>query len=176
MKLLINIGHGGGDPGAVNQALGITENEYNRRLAAEIAKIADVKVIEQDARGLNQLVRDMNALSPDLVVSLHCNATVASSATGTETLYWHTSKAGASLAAKVQANMVRALGLRDRGIKPRDNLAVLRGTKCPAIIVEPFFISNANDYAVANTAIADLAKAIITGVEAYVGRTYTSSW
>lgn len=177
MKLLINIGHGGGDPGAVNKELNVTENSFNRELAAAIKQLWPyfVRLVEQDATGLNQLVRDMNSMYPTLVVSLHCNAAEAKTATGTETLYWHTSADGKRLAACVQEQMVAVLGLPDRGIKPRDNLAVLRGTKCPAIIVEPFFISNGADYHKAKANVQALAKAIIKGVSNYVGNIDTGA-
>lgn len=174
MKLVINIGHGGKDPGAVNKELGVTENQFNRQLGVTIKQLWPyyVRLIEQDDSGLNQLVRDINTMEPDLVVSLHCNAAEAKTATGTETLYWHTSTEGKRLAECVQARMVKALGLADRGIKPRDNLAILRGTKCPAIIVEPFFISNGADYAKVD--IDALAKAILIGVSDYVGNVNTN--
>lgn len=175
MKLVINIGHGGKDPGAVNNELGITENQFNRQLGVAIKQLWPyyVRLIEQDDSGLNQLVRDINTMEPDLVVSLHCNAAEAKTATGTETLYWHTSTEGKRLAEYVQARMVKALGLADRGVKPRDNLAILRGTKCPAIIVEPFFISNGADYKKVD--IDALAKAILMGVSDYVGNVDTSA-
>lgn len=175
MKLVINIGHGGKDPGAVNKELGITENQFNRQLGVVIKQLWPyyVRLIEQDNSGLNQLVRDINTMEPDLVVSLHCNAAEAKTATGTETLCWHTSTEGKRLAECVQARMVKALGLADRGVKPRDNLAILRGTKCPAIIVEPFFISNGADYAKVD--IDALAKAILMGVSDYVGNVDTSA-
>lgn len=177
MKLLINIGHGGGDPGAVNSELGVTENAFNRRLGHEIQKLWPyyTRLMEQSAHGLNQLVRDINSVAPDLVISLHCNAAETKTATGTETLYWHTSKEGKRLAECVNACMVLALKLPNRGVKPRDNLAILRGTKCPAIIVEPFFISNAADYKVADAKIQELAKAIIKGVSDYVGNIDTGA-
>lgn len=175
MKLVINIGHGGKDPGAVNKELGITENQFNRQLGVAIKQLWPyyVRLIEQDDAGLNQLVRDINTMEPDLVVSLHCNAAEAKTATGTETLYWNTSAKGKQLAECVQARMVKALGLADRGVKPRDNLAILRGTKCPAIIVEPFFISNGADYKKVD--IDALAKAILMGVSDYVGNVDTSA-
>lgn len=178
MRLVINIGHGGGDPGAVNKKLGVTENSFNRELGNCLKQQWPffVRLIEQSEAGLNQLVRDINSMDPTLVVSLHCNAAEAATATGTETLYWYTSTSSRRLAECVQAQMVAALGLPNRGAKPRDNLAVLRDTKCPAIIVEPFFISNEADYQKAKANIEKLAKAIIKGVSNYVGNIDTGAW
>lgn len=171
MKVVVNIGHGYGDPGAVNKELGVTENGFNRELAELIQKQLPVSVIviEQDTSGLNGLVKRINEVNPAFVVSLHSNAAENNTATGTETLYWHTSANSKRLAEIMQAGLVKALGLPNRGIKPRDNLAILRGTKCPAVIVEPFFISNNEDYKKAKFAMADMAKAIVSGIAMYAG-------
>jgi len=171
MKVVVNVGHGYGDPGAVNKELGVTENGFNRELAALIQKMLPVSVVvmEQDASGLNGLVKRINEINPAFVVSLHSNAAENKTATGTETLYWHTSATSKRLAEIMQAELVAVLDLQNRGVKPRDNLAILRGTKCPAVIVEPFFISNNEDYKEAKLAKVDMAKAVVRGIYTYVG-------
>lgn len=171
MKVVVNIGHGpeGKDPGAVNNVLKVTEFKYNQDLSSALVAALKkaghkVDIVLQDARGVGMVAGACNALNPDVVVSLHSNAAENLNATGTETLYWHTSENGKKLANEIQGKMVAALGLPSRGIKARDNLAVLRSTKCPAVIVEPFFISNDNDYKVAVAKLPQLAQAIADGV------------
>lgn len=172
MKIIINVGHGGKDPGAVNASLKVTEHDYNKKLGnavlSELTKMGHHAIIViQDNRGVGAVAGMCNKHNPDVVVSLHSNASSNLSATGTETLYWHTSKNGKRLAECIQYNMVKALGLPDRGCKPRDNLAVLRDTKCPAVIVEPFFISNNADYQLAVAEMNALSTAIADGVDNY---------
>lgn len=169
MKVVVNTGHGGGDPGAVNKSLNVTEHDYCTKLTSALVSALrklghEADVVVQDKRGVGMVAAACNALSPDVVVSLHNNAAENLKATGTETLYWHTSTNGKKLAEAVQKRLVAALGLPDRGVKARDNLAVLRSTRAPAIIVEPFFISNDGDYKLAVEKMPQLADAIAQGV------------
>lgn len=178
MNIVINIGHGGKDPGAINAVQNVTEHEFNKGLGnalhAKLIKAGHrVDTVIQDNRGVGIVAKMANALNPDIVVSLHSNASPNLSATGTETLYWHTSSKGKTLAACIQPHMVKVLGLPDRGCKSRDNLAVLRDTKCPAVIVEPFFISTTKDYLVAAQKVDELAQAIADGIEDYFLRQVT---
>lgn len=90
---------------------------------------------------------------------------------GIETLYNPISKNGKKLAQEVQSKMVKATGLRDRGIKPRKNLAELNRTKMPAIIVECGFMDNLEE---ANLMLNEAyhetcAQAILEGINSYFG-------
>lgn len=81
----------------------------------------------------------------DVFVSLHINDADSHTATGTETLYYRES--ARVLADCVQAGLVRVLGLRDRGVKFRDDLSVLHFSG-PAILIEFGFINNPADLAI----------------------------
>ncbi len=75
----------------------------------------------------------------------------------------------ARLARAVQAELLDELGLTDRGVK-QDNFAVLRGTHMPAILVESYFMSNADEgYRYTNSeGYRRVAEAIYRGVAAYI--------
>jgi hypothetical protein len=60
-------------------------------------------------------------------VSIHSNASSASSARGTETYIHDNTKASVPFAEVIQKEMIKALGTRNRGVK-RENFGVLRGT------------------------------------------------
>lgn len=77
------------------------------------------------------------------MLSLHANAAGNLQAHGTETLY----RRDATFAALMQQAAVSALGLRDRGIKPRPGLAVLKFPG-PCALIELGFITNNDDRAV----------------------------
>lgn len=79
----------------------------------------------------------------DALVSLHCNAAPSETATGTETLYRNSDW----LARRLQENVVEVLGLRDRGAKLRNDLAVLKFER-PAALIELGFITNPYDRSV----------------------------
>ena len=81
----------------------------------------------------------------DYTVSIHNNSAENTSATGLETLYNHRAARSPILAGNIQKELVSATGMRDRGVKVRDNLAILNGTKMPTCLVEVGFLSNVND-------------------------------
>lgn len=152
-KVAIVIGHRAGSPGAVNPKTGVSEFEYNEEVAQRVAEILH-------DQGMNPLIvyrqtyeslpEDINKLEPDFIISLHCNSFSNPSATGTETLYYHTSSRSRWLAGLVQGKVLSALNLTDRGIKPKQSEDrggyLLRYTNAPCVICEPGFMSNDDDF------------------------------
>lgn len=131
------------DPGACNgqhqeASLALL---YGKALARELQARGATAVLtrENDAQPcpLNARVGIARAARADLLLSIHLNSSADALATGTETLFLRTD----GVARRVQGALVRTLGLRDRGVKLRDDLAVLKYEK-PAILVELGFISN----------------------------------
>lgn len=88
----------------------------------------------------------------DTFVSIHVNDADAPEANGTETLY----RGDDALAIHCQEALLAGLGLRDRGVKRRTDLAVLHFPK--SCLLELGFIGNAKDVA----AITDRAKIAAT--------------
>lgn len=178
-KVCLNIGHGGiggyYDSGAIG-ADGTHEHKFNRDELAPIVKRElekmgyCVDVIIQDKR-FSELPSRINTLNPDLIVSLHFNA-FNGNATGTETLYWNSSKKGKVLASNIQTRMVDVLGLANRGIKPKFSgdrgAALLRDTKAPCVIVESIFGDNPHDLETARARMDELGKAIAEGVKSSI--------
>ena len=113
--------------------------------------------IQEKAYKLNII----NSGNYDLVIELHLNA-ASPSAKGTEVLY--KSSAGKKYAEKVQKQLASVF--TDRGIKLRDDLYMLNGTKPPAILIETFFCTNKGDYKKAKGIIKrrELAKLIAKGI------------
>lgn len=169
MKICLVVGHRESSQGASNSLCGITEFEFNNRLAVSIASICkhDCFIIHrEDIRsGYNKLPNKINKFDCDLVISLHCNA-FNGKAGGHEVLYWNTSTKGKAWAIRINKAIGLALGNNDRGIKPikqGDRGAnVLRSTKAPCILLEPFFIDN--DEELGNVDIGKLARGIVDGL------------
>ncbi|PDZ42368.1 N-acetylmuramoyl-L-alanine amidase [Bacillus wiedmannii] len=92
------------------------------------------------AQNLNNIVRNSNSHGVDLVISFHLNASDGNGQ-GVEVLYYDQK----DLAAKISAQLAKDIGWRDRGAKQRTDLAVLNGTKAPAILIELGFIDNESD-------------------------------
>lgn len=83
----------------------------------------------------------INSGNYDLVIEMHLNA-AGPEAEGCEVLY--KSDEGKKYALKVQAALSQIF--TNRGIKQRDDLYILNGTKPPAILVETFFCTSRGDY------------------------------
>jgi N-acetylmuramoyl-L-alanine amidase len=163
------IGHKKSSPGAGNDRAGIHEFEFNEDLAIRIEKkTQNTKIQRVYRRTWGELPADINGLDPHFVISLHCNA-YNGRASGTEVLYYHKSKIGESIAKILQNHLVAFLGLRDRKIQPKTSEDrggnLLRYTKAPCVIAEPFFIDNDQDLVRARDDLEGLAGAYATAID-----------
>lgn len=114
---------------------------------------------------LQKIVAVCNAQEADLDISIHFNAGAQSEAdghtTGTEVYVYSTSSAATAYAQRV-VDSIAALGFRNRGVKERQSLYVLRHTKAPAMLIECCFVDDPEDVALYN---ADrMAAAIVAGI------------
>ena len=175
IRCALVIGHKHASPGAVNAATGLSEFDFNDRLSIEVQDIVRrdfagiPDVIRIYRRTYAALPRDVNESQSDFAVSMHCNAFAGvddAKPSGTETLYYHRSTDGLQLAGKMQVSIVRALGLRDRGVRKKHaedrGGCFLAYTRMPSVICEPFFIDNDDDLKIARE--SDLALGYARGL------------
>ena len=154
MKVGLIVGHSNVSQGASNPTNGITEFQVNdyiaRRIAMTLDEAGDIVPVTIYRNSYATLPGEVNRTDVDLSLSLHCNA-FNNTASGTEMLYYHNSRRGKAFAEILQEKVVGALGLRDRGIKPKHSEDrggyILRETSMPCVIAEPFFIDNDSDFA-----------------------------
>lgn len=165
--MIINV-HGGHNrivPGASGY---LDEVEQDRAVAAKvIAKLRALGHTVYDCtddsgrtqgQNLANIVKKCNAHAADLDVSIHLNS---GGGTGTEVLVYSDVGSAAAYAVKVCA-AIAELGYRNRGVKERRELYVLRHTKAPALMVECCFVDSAAD---AQRFDADkMAAAIVKGI------------
>ncbi|MDD3028637.1 MAG: peptidoglycan-binding protein [Erysipelotrichaceae bacterium] len=109
---------------------------------------------------LNKIVTKCNAHTVDLDVSIHLNAGSAS-ANGTEVLLYSAGDFKVKTANAILENFEK-LGYKSRGIKYRTDLYYLRKSNAPAMLIECFFCTNADD--VVRYTPADIAGAIVVGI------------
>ena len=84
-----------------------------------------------------------NKAKANVFISIHLNSAESKRAQGIETLrYDNVGMTTKKIAAEVQKSLVSTLGWKDRGVKERPGLYVLKHTKASAILVETGFISN----------------------------------
>lgn len=177
MRVWIDAGHGGAQPGAC--ALGYKEKDLTLQIAtllgAELTRcgitVAQTRTTDVDIP-LDTRGPLANKWGADYFVSVHLNA---GGGRGAET--WCSIAGGKSkaLAECIQAELV-GLGYVDRGVKTRkgddgrDYLAVIRQTNMPAILAEVGFIDSAEDMARFDAAKA--AQAIARGICKHTGVAY----
>lgn len=167
-KCALVIGHKKSSPGASNE-MGLTEFAFNEKLAMEIEdEVNDVVTQRIYRRTYNTLPSDINEFNPDFIISLHCNA-FNKTASGTEVLYYHRSTKGKLMAEILNEKLLGALGLNNRGIKPKSaedrGGYLLKSTLAPCVIAEPFFIDNNSDLKVVIDKRDALIKAYATSIE-----------
>jgi len=148
--IVLDPGHGGHDPGAVNGSrmekndnlrLGLALRNRLQQLGQNVVMTRDSDVFVSLAD--RSLVSNQN--NADLFVSLHRNAFTNAQANGIETIVSTTpSQVERDNAQLVQHAMVNVAAQSDRGVKPM-NFAVLRNTLAPAMMTELGFISNTRD-------------------------------
>lgn len=149
--VVIDPGHGGHDPGAIG-VTGLQEAHVNMQLARLLADRLDaegVRVVTTRTDDvyvpLEERAEVANRVGADLFISIHNNSCPRDCVgTGTETYYLPTRWENEVAAAAMQDELVRAAGLPDRGIKRR-NLAVLRHSRVPAVLVEVAFLSSSTE-------------------------------
>ncbi|MDL1985814.1 MAG: N-acetylmuramoyl-L-alanine amidase [Deltaproteobacteria bacterium] len=119
-------------------------------------------------RTYKDLPDDINALNPNFIISLHCNA-FNTQVAGTEVLYYHKSENGKKMAEILLKYLLEHLKLPDRGIKSRMSEDrggyLLRYTQAPCLIAEPFFIDNNSDLARAQEDLDGLAAAYAAAID-----------
>lgn len=165
--LALIIGHSETEKGASNDTHNVSEFDFNRTLAKLVklhwGSAKDLILVYRDC-SYKELPEKINNLGPEAILSLHCNA-FNGVASGTETLYYYKSRKGEACAEAVQHYLVKALGLHDRGIKPkmeRDRGGfLLKNTKATCVIAEPFFIDNDLDYEIAWNNLDKLVEAYV---------------
>jgi N-acetylmuramoyl-L-alanine amidase len=180
--VVLDPGHGGEDPGAINDAMALVERELvldiaHRAKAQLEAAGYSVALTREDAatdylntpRGV--IANDCHALA---YVSIHLNSFAQPEPNYAKT-FWGIEEKDAAFAATMQTALVNRLQpgtkLGDAGLEQLENGGLLTA-RMPAILVEPVFLSNPDEAA----RIADpsgerldaIAEAIGNGVAAWL--------
>lgn len=118
-------------------------------------------------QNLNYLVTQHNKTNRKLDVSVHFNsASRTDRGLGVEVLYYDQK----DLAANVSKAISDVSGLINRGAKERKELAFLRNTNKPAILIEVCFVNSTVDVAIYRRDFEKICRAIAEKLAEYVGR------
>lgn len=161
-KVCVDPGHGMGnrtknvyDPGAVHVEDGFTFTEAEIALKygltlKDVFRARQVNVFmtrddDKDHAPVGERAKNARSAGCEVFVSLHLNDFDDDKANGLEVLYGDDDNE--DLAQEFQTSLIATTGFRDRKIKLRTDLAVLKFNG-PAVLVELGFIANDGDRAV----------------------------
>ena len=182
--IAILIGHSRGDGGAVSTS-GVNEWNFNKPVGVLVADMLSERGIDavcissyaqaSYTTAMRHLATHLRSIGARAAVELHFNSGDSPKARGHEWLHWGTSVAGRALARSLDIRMAERWpqSLR-RGLKPiateQDRGGgFLRRTHCPAVIAEPFFGSNAMEWAYFSEHRQELAQVIADGIDDWLG-------
>jgi N-acetylmuramoyl-L-alanine amidase len=151
LVILIDPGHGGKDPGAINTALGISEKDVNLAIALEIKKISSpglefILTRETDEFiDLNTRARLTQSLKADFLISLHQDA-IGNPATKGSTLNYCSRNLFPESSKELSHQfgmMLKAKANPQTGGSSFDQpFLVLEKSSCPAILISLGYITN----------------------------------
>ena len=183
-KIYIDQGHNPENPNAGAEGNGLQEQTITYNVGQELANLLranpdfEVRLSRpspstslgtSNATSLQARVNDANAWGADYFISIHTNASGNSTATGVEAFAYSRPSRGYSLGEDIVKNLSESTGLRNRGMKTRPGLYVLRRTDMPAVLVEIGFITNPNDAALMSGQPDLFARGIYEGILDYFG-------
>ena len=193
--IILDAGHGGIDPGTLNDDKTIQEKDINLAITHKIRELlessgAHVILTREDDSSLyvedgkktirqkynenlknrKKIIEESNA---DMFISIHMNALTGQGASkyyGAQTFYPEGDTDGKALANCIQDELKRVVDNdNDRVIKPRNDLYLLKDCKIPSALIECGFLSNEKEAKLLNDEEYQekIAWAIYAGIQNY---------
>lgn len=173
MAYIIDCGHclSGYDTGATG--LGRKEEVLTREVGKALGEVLEkqgekvyftnVDKANSVNESLRERVNKANSIKDAAAfISIHFNSFENSAANGVEVLISGRGGKAEVIAKKVNDNLSKEIGLRNRGVKVNSNLYVLKNTIAPAVLIECLFITNKEDMSKYNP--NKIANAICKGL------------
>ena len=167
--VILDAGHGGSDLGATYNGRNEKDDTLALTLAVgDILASNDVNVLYTRTNDIYETptakAQEGNASGADYFISIHRNSSpIPNQYTGIESLVYNRNSTAGRIARNINKNL-EAIGFANQGINERKNLAVLRRTRMPAVLVEAGFINNDSDNELFDQRFNDIAKAIADGI------------
>lgn len=196
MRILIDNGHGENTPGKCSPDKRFREYKYNRIIAQRVhdvldSKGYDVKILVPETTdiSLGERVRRANSEytktnGKSILISIHCNAAGMGEWKNAKGWSIWTSKGqtkGDKLADEIYNVASKTFPTKGRKVlsdfKDGDgdyesNFYILANTKCPACLVENFFMDNKDDlaYLESEAAKSNITDVIVEGIINYINK------
>ena len=167
--VILDAGHGGSNPGAVYN--GRQEKDDTLKLVLYIGEILEYNGVDVYYTRTTDIyespvrkAQEGNEAGGDYFVSIHRNSgTVPGQYSGGQSLVYDQYGAAARLAANINEEL-EDVGFVNLGIELRRDLAVLRRTSMPAVLVEVGFINNDSDNRLLDEKFEEVGEAIAAGI------------
>lgn len=192
--IVLDAGHGGIDPGALNKDKTILEKDINLQLTLKLREFLeasgamviltreeDVSLYEdsgnkttrqkynENLKNRKKIIDESNA---DLFVSIHLNAFEQEKYYGAQTFYPAKDDNSKLLSKFIQDELKRVVDTtNEREVKPREDIYLLKENKIPSMLIECGFLSNQKE----SQLLKDdkhqekIAWAIYAGIQKYFG-------
>lgn len=182
-KIYVDVGHGGGDPGAIATTNGYKYVEHNfnvrigNRFAEGLRALGHDVLVEPRNLEIAASAARANEFKADYIFSFHMNA-----AGGDRGEVYYAKEAGSKELADAVAAALTAFGQQEVRVKYWPNssgtaeyLGILRNSKMPGVLIEPCFIDNKNDVKLLDTDTKQLAwaDALAGAVHKHISKKYT---
>ncbi len=168
-KVTIDAGHGGYDGGANYN--GRLEKNDNLEIALAVGELLEQNGIEVGYTRItdvydspNEKARIANEQGSELFVSIHRNSSPnPNTYSGVETLLYEESGLKQDVANAINEELAK-VGYNNLGLNVRKDLAVLRRTRMPAVLVEVGFINTDADNQLLDNSFDETVRAIANGI------------
>ena len=190
--IVLDAGHGGIDPGAMNKDKTVLEKDINLQITMKIKELieasggnvvltrdSDISLYEEGAnkttrQKYNENLKNRKKIvensQADMFVSIHLNSFEDSKYYGAQTFYPAGKEDSKFLAEMIQAELKRVVdNTNNREIKSREDLYLLKDNKMPSTLIECGFLSNQKEAKLlAEEEYQDkIAWAIYVGIQKY---------
>jgi len=184
IKIFIDQGHNPVNPNAGAEFAGVREQDINFQVGIRLAELLnnnpnfearvsrptiDTQLGTSTTTSLQARVNAANSWPADLFISLHCNISEITTASGSEAYVYSVNTPAYNVATRILEGLHNQTGLPNRGVQATTNLYVLRATSMPAVLVEMGFMSNPRDLELLTTDPQSFARGIYNGLLAYYG-------
>ncbi len=167
--VVIDAGHGGSDFGATY--MGRREKDDALNLAFSVGYILEQNGVDVIYTRVDDVYEtptakalEANAAGADFFLSIHRNSSpIPNQYTGVESLVFNRYGKAAQIARNINRQLEK-IGYANQGVNERTNLAVLRRTNMPAVLVEVGFINTDRDNIRLDSRFNETASAIAEGI------------
>lgn len=160
--IVIDVGHGGSDPGKVS-ATGVEEKNVNLQIAMYLKEyltaqdytvyltretdcgLYDEHVSKKKTSDLNNRIQFFKEKNADFIVSIHQNSYPDTIQHGAQTFYFTGSETGKAFAETVQESLLQFDETNTRQAKASSTYYLLKHSSAPAVIIECGFLSNPDE-------------------------------